>query len=157
MIETDATNCMNLPAEALEMEAPIRVHRVALRRDSGGAGAQRGGLGIVREYEMLDGEVTLHPSRRAPLHRRRRAAPAARPAAMARTVIQRADGGEEVVPSKIVTTLRTGDRVVIETAGGGGYGDPRAATREQVRLDLADGKISPEGAEIYDRARKGAR
>src|SRR5262249_54276645 len=55
VIETDATNCMNLPAEALELDAPIRVHRVALRRDSGGAGAQRGGLGTVREYEILHG------------------------------------------------------------------------------------------------------
>src|SRR5581483_9659618 len=52
-IETDATNCMNLPAEALEMEAPIRLHRVALRPDSGGAGEWRGGLGLVREYEVL--------------------------------------------------------------------------------------------------------
>src|SRR5262249_55701259 len=57
VIETDATNCMNLPAEALELDAPIRVHRVALRRDSGGAGAQRGGLGALREYEILHGEV----------------------------------------------------------------------------------------------------
>ena len=59
VIETDATNCMNLPAEAMEMEAPIRIHRVALRRDSGGAGEWRGGLGIVREYEVLDGEVSF--------------------------------------------------------------------------------------------------
>lgn len=59
VIETDATNCMNLPAEAMEMEAPIRVHRVALRQDSGGAGTFRGGLGVVREYEILDGEVSL--------------------------------------------------------------------------------------------------
>ena len=57
VIETDVTNCMNLPAEAMEMEAPIRVHRIALRRDSGGAGRQRGGLGIVKEYEILEGEV----------------------------------------------------------------------------------------------------
>ena len=59
VIETDATNCMNLPAEAMELEAPIRIHRVALRRDSGGAGEWRGGLGSVREYEVLDGEVSF--------------------------------------------------------------------------------------------------
>ena len=56
VIETDATNCMNLPAEAMEIEAPIRIHRVALRQDSGGAGEWRGGLGTVREYEVLEGE-----------------------------------------------------------------------------------------------------
>ena len=55
-----------------------------------------------------------------------------------------------------MTTLRAGDRVVFETAGGGGYGDPARRDPEQVGLDLADGKISAEGAEIYDRARKGA-
>ena len=45
VIETDASNCLNVPAEALMMEAPIRVHRVALHRDSGGPGKSRGGLG----------------------------------------------------------------------------------------------------------------
>ncbi|MEI8400846.1 MAG: hydantoinase B/oxoprolinase family protein, partial [Alcaligenaceae bacterium] len=53
VIETDATNCMNLPAEAMEMEAPIRIHQVSLARDSGGAGRQRGGLGIIKDFEAL--------------------------------------------------------------------------------------------------------
>ena len=151
VIETDATNCMNLPAQALELDAPIRVHRVALRPDSGGAGAQRGGLGTVREYEILHGDVRF-------THRGERhfIAPAGRAGggagAMARAVIHRADGGEEVVPSKLVTTLRAGDRVVMETAGGGGYGDPAAREREKVRADLEDGKISAEGAKAYGTA-----
>jgi len=68
---------------------------------------------------------------------------------MARTVIRRAGGGEETVPSKLVTTLHAGDRVVFETAGGGGYGDPAARDPVKVRADLADGKISPEGAKAY--------
>ncbi|HML12498.1 MAG TPA: hydantoinase B/oxoprolinase family protein [Xanthobacteraceae bacterium] len=148
VIETDATNCMNQPAEALELDAPIRVHRVALRRDSGGAGAQRGGLGTLREYEILHGDVRF-------THRGERhfIAPHGRAGggdgAMARTVIHRADGGDEVVPSKLVTTLRAGDRVVMETAGGGGYGDPAARERAKVRADLEDGKIGPEGAKPY--------
>jgi N-methylhydantoinase B len=148
VIETDATNCMNLPAEALELDAPIRVHRVALRPDSGGAGARRGGLGTVREYEILLGDVRF-------THRGERhfIAPAGRAGggdgAMARTVIHRAAGAKETVPSKLVTTLHAGDRVVMETAGGGGYGDPAARDPAQVRADLADGKISPEGAKAY--------
>ena len=68
---------------------------------------------------------------------------------MARTVIHRSGGGEEVIPSKLVTTLHAGDRVVFETAGGGGYGDPARRTGEQLRADLADGKISREGAASY--------
>jgi N-methylhydantoinase B len=148
VIETDATNCMNLPAEALELDAPIRVHRVALRPDSGGAGARRGGLGTVREYEILHGDVRF-------THRGERhfVAPAGRAGggdgAMARTVIHRAGGAEETVPSKLVTTLHAGDRVVMETAGGGGYGDPAARDPAQVGADLADGKISTEGVKAY--------
>ena len=52
-----ARNCMNLPAEALEMDAPLRVQRVELRADSGGAGRHRGGLGVVREYEFLADDI----------------------------------------------------------------------------------------------------
>jgi N-methylhydantoinase B/oxoprolinase/acetone carboxylase alpha subunit len=151
VIETDATNCMNLPAEALELDAPIRVHRVALRPDSGGAGARRGGLGTVREYEILHGDVRF-------THRGERhfIAPSGRAGGadggMARTVIHRADGREEVVPSKLVTTLHAGDRVVMETAGGGGYGDPAARDPAKLRGDLADGKISTDGAKAYGTA-----
>jgi N-methylhydantoinase B len=156
VIETDATNCMNLPAEALELDAPIRVHRVALRRDSGGPGAQRGGLGIVREYEILHGEVRFtHRGERHFIAPQGRAG--GHDGAMARTIIHRAEGGQETVPSKLVTTLRAGDRIVFETAGGGGYGDPAQRDPDNVRIDLADGKISAEGAKLYDRARSGVR
>jgi len=151
-IETDATNCMNLPAEALELDAPIRVHRVALRRDSGGAGLRRGGLGIVREYEMLHGEVRFtHRGERHFIAPKGRAG--GRDGATARTIINRADGRQETVPSKLVTTLRAGDRVVLETAGGGGYGEPSRRDPELVRLDVADGKISDRAAEAYARKR----
>jgi N-methylhydantoinase B len=150
VIETDATNCMNLPAEALELDAPIRVHRVALRRDSGGAGAQRGGLGTVREYEILHGEVRFtHRGERHFIAPKGRAG--GHDGGMARTIIHRADGSQETVPSKLVTTLHAADRVVFETAGGGGYGDPARRDPEHLRLDLADGKISAEGAKAYRR------
>ncbi len=107
MIETDATNCMNLPAEALEMEAPIRLNRVALRRDSGGAGEWRGGLGVVREYEVLEGDVSFS-------HRGERHFSAAsglaggQDGAMARSLILRADGREEMIRSKIAAVLHAG-------------------------------------------------
>ena len=150
VIETDATNCMNLPAEALELDAPIRVHRVALRRDSGGAGTQRGGLGVVREYEILHGEVRFtHRGERHYIAPKGRAGGG--DGAMAQTTILRADGRRETVPSKLVTALAAGDRVVFETAGGGGYGDPTRRNPEQVRGDLLDGKISPAGAGQYAR------
>jgi N-methylhydantoinase B len=145
VIETDASNCMNLPAEALEMETPIRLHRVALRRDSGGAGTYRGGLGVVREYEVLSGAVSF--SHRGERHFTEPPGHAGGgPGAMAHSVVRRADGTEEIVPSKIETVLGPGDRVIVETAGGGGYGDPRARARERVREDVANGKLSAEAA-----------
>jgi N-methylhydantoinase B len=151
-IETDATNCMNLPAEALELDAPIRVHRVALRRDSGGAGLRRGGLGIVREYEMLHGEVRFtHRGERHFIAPKGRAG--GQDGATARTIIKRADGRQETVPSKLVTTLRAGDRVVLETAGGGGFGEPSRREPALVGLDVADGKISERAAMAYARKR----
>ena len=149
VIETDGSNCMNLPVEALELEAPIRVHRMALRQDSGGPGEWRGGLGCVREFEFLEGELTL-------THRGERHVHPARgfrgggPGKRARSLIIRADGRRETIPSKILTRVQAGDRLLVESAGGGGYGDPERRDRGRVRADLADGKVSAEAArEVY--------
>jgi N-methylhydantoinase B len=108
---------------------------------------------VVREYEILDGEVSLS-------HRGERhffSAPGldgGSEGAKAHSVIRRAGGAEEIIPSKVVTTLHKGDRLVIETAGGGGYGDPRARTAEQVRGDVRNGKVSEEAARVaYGRSR----
>ncbi|MCC6532702.1 MAG: hydantoinase B/oxoprolinase family protein [Burkholderiales bacterium] len=143
VIDTDASNCMNLPAEALEMEAPLRLHRVELRRDSGGAGEYRGGLGVVREYEALaDGIAFTHRG-----ERHFSAAPGldgGLPGASACSLIRRADGTQTTIASKLYTTLDAGDRVIVETPGGGGYGDPRR--RKAIERDVADGKVSPEAA-----------
>ncbi len=140
VIETDATNCMNLPAEAMEMETPIRLNRVALRTGSGGTGQFRGGLGVEREYEVLVDDVTF-------THRGERHFSAARgvsgggDGARAESVILRRDGGIETIPSKIVTRLMKGDRIVLRTAGGAGYGDAAARAADAVGADIADGKI----------------
>ena len=141
VIETDGSNCMNLPVEALEMDVPIRMHRSELRPDSGGAGEFRGGLGITREYEVLSGEVVF--THRGERHRRpARGAAGGGPGACAHSVIRRADGEEEVIPSKTLVRLQPGDRVEINTAGGGGYGDPAARRADRLAADLAGGKIS---------------
>jgi N-methylhydantoinase B len=149
VIETDASNCMNLPAEAMEMEAPIRVHRVALCRDSGGAGRQRGGLGIVKEFETLVDGVTM-------THRGERhyypagGSHSGLAGAKAHSVLRRANGTEEVIPSKLVSTMNRGDRLVVATAGGGGYGDPHTRDRDAVQQDVENGKVSEAAArEIY--------
>ena len=144
-VETDATNCMNLPAEAMEMEAPIRVHRLTSRPDSGGAGKFRGGLGVIKEFEVLEGPVSFSHRGERHFH----GAPGlwgGGEGAKAVSVIRRADGSEEVIPSKLVTTLEKGDRLWVGTAGGGGYGPPEERDRAKVATDVADGKVSPEMA-----------
>jgi N-methylhydantoinase B len=145
VIETDATNCMNLPAEAMEMEAPIRVHRIALRRDSGGAGRQRGGLGIVKEIETLvDGVTMTHRGERH--YHPAAGAHGGLAGACARSRLVRTDGTTVDVPSKLVTTMNAGDRLIVETAGGGGYGDPRMRDHDAVREDVRNGKVSAAAA-----------
>jgi N-methylhydantoinase B/oxoprolinase/acetone carboxylase alpha subunit len=125
----------------MEMEAPLRVHRIAIRPDSGGAGKHRGGLGVVKEYEILSGEVRF-------THRGERHMCAAQgfkggePGAMAVSAIFRADGREETIPSKAMALLHKGDRVVITTAGGGGNGAPSARDPGLAEADIQDGKVS---------------
>jgi len=144
VIETDGTNCMNLPVEALEMDVPIRVLRSELRRGSGGEGEFRGGLGLTREYEVLDGEIVF-------THRGERHTYAAQgaaggePGALAYSEICRRDGSVEIVASKRLTTLMPGDRVVVSTAGGGGWGLPSARAPSRADADIANGKIAPAG------------
>ena len=67
----------------------------------------------------------------------------------ASAVIKRANGGEEVIKSKLVSTLRKGDRIVIATAGGGGHGTPMARDPALVQADLRDGKVSLEAAREF--------
>ena len=145
VIDTDGSNCMNVPAEALMMEAPIRVHRAALNRDSGGRGRHRGGLGAQFEYEILDGEVTL--TYRGERHFFEAAGyDGGSPGSRSTAVIRRADGSTEVIPSKIVARLARGDRLLLTTAGGGGHGDPHQREGALVLADVANGKVSAEAA-----------
>jgi N-methylhydantoinase B len=111
------SNTLNTPVEALELEFPLRVVEYAIRRGSGGSGAHRGGDGIVREYEVLaDMQLSLLTERR------RHAPPGAdggEPGARGRNLLD----GEEL-PAKTGRRLRAGQRLRIETPGGGGHGTP---------------------------------
>ncbi len=108
------SNTLNTPVEALEREFPLRVVRYALRRGSGGAGRTRGGDGVVRELEALrDMTFSLIAERRR--HAPRGAAGGA-PGETGRDLL---DG--EPLPGKATGTLRAGQRLRIETPGGGGF------------------------------------
>ncbi|HTA16084.1 MAG TPA: hydantoinase B/oxoprolinase family protein [Solirubrobacteraceae bacterium] len=114
------SNTLNTPIEALERELPVLVSEYALRRGSGGAGRQRGGEGVVREIEALkDMTFSLIGERR------RHAPPGAHgggPGARGQDTLIAVDGQGRPLPSKITGTLGGGERLRIETPGGGGYG-----------------------------------
>jgi N-methylhydantoinase B/oxoprolinase/acetone carboxylase alpha subunit len=119
-VHTHMSNTRNTPVEAIEHYLPVRIRRYGLRRDSGGAGAFPGGDGIVREYEMLcDTSVTV-------LSDRRRGQPygmaGGGPGASGRNTLVR-DGVEHALPGKTRIDLHAGDRLRIESPGGGGYGE----------------------------------
>ena len=111
------SNTLNTPVEALELEFPLRAVEYSLRRGSGGEGRFRGGDGVVRELEALA------EMRFSLISERRRHAPAGADGgadgAPGRNLL---NGGE--LPAKASGTLRPGDRLRIETPGGGGHGKP---------------------------------
>lgn len=119
-VHTHMTNSLNTPAEALEYAYPIRLRQYSLRSKSGGTGLHRGGDGIVREIEVLtDAQVTLLADRRA---RGPYGLAGGVDGATGRTLIIRRDGSAEEIPGKISVRLRSGERVRIESPGGGGWG-----------------------------------
>ena len=145
VIETDGSNCMNMPVEALELEAPARVHRMSLRTDSGGVGEFRGGLGCIREIEFLTDDIAL--THRGERHRHAaRGSQGGGDGAKAFSKIVRRDGSEEVINSKLFTIVHAGERLIVETAGGGGYGDPKERERQAIVDDVSNRKISQQCA-----------
>lgn len=120
-VHTHMSNTRNTPVEAIENYLPVRIRQYALRRGSGGAGAARGGDGIVREYELLSAaSVTLLSDRRV---RAPYGAAGGHDGTPGRNTLVR-DGVERALPGKIQLDLEPGDRLRIETPGGGGYGKP---------------------------------
>jgi N-methylhydantoinase B len=119
-VHTHMTNSLNTPVEALEYAYPLRVRRYAIRRGSGGAGKRRGGDGTIREIELLtDAQVSL-------LADRRKFAPyglqGGAPGKLGTAELIEAHGKRKKLPSKFSLRAHRGDRLVIETPGGGGHG-----------------------------------
>jgi 5-oxoprolinase (ATP-hydrolysing) len=121
-VHTHMTNSRLTDVEVLEQRFPVRVRRFAVRRGSGGAGRWPGGDGVVRNIEFLE------PMQAAILSNRRRVPPfgleGGAPGACGRNYVLRADGTHEELGATAVVELAAGDRFVIETPGGGGYGAP---------------------------------
>jgi N-methylhydantoinase B len=123
-VHTHMTNSLNTPAEALEYAYPLRVRQYSLRPGSGGGGQHRGGDGIIREIEVLtDCEVTLLADRR---ERGPWGLAGGESGAPGKASVIRSNGLIEEMPGKFSTRLRKGERIRIESPGGGGWGGGRA-------------------------------
>lgn len=145
VVSSDISNVVRYPVEAFETDAPFRVKFLRLWPDSGGAGRFRGGLGYHAEIEMLRGEAVM-------THRRDRHdfAPwgldGGLNAPKCVTLLHRADGTTQSMPSKFITKIQAGDRVEVFTSGGGGYGNPRERDPEAVAEDVRNGRVSAQSA-----------
>ena len=149
VIETDVSNCMNIPVESVEMSFPLRIRSAGLWADSGGAGQFRGGLGLAKVFEATTTDVMVS-------HRGERFASApwglhgGAPGRSAHAFILRKDGTREELPSKKMIVLHPGDQLWEYIAGGAGHGDPLDRDPDLVLADVLDGKVSREAAcEVY--------
>lgn len=144
-------NNTNAPIEMVEARYPVLFETYGLVQDSGGAGAHRGGLGLVREWRLLAEEGRLSTN-----FERFRIPPygleGGKEGSLSRTVVKRAGGAQESLNSKVSgVALKKGDVVRIETSGGGGFGDPAKRDRKAVARDVAEGFVSEKAAkEVYD-------
>jgi N-methylhydantoinase B len=135
------------PIEILEAAYPVMFTRWALRDDSGGPGRHRGGLGAIYEIELLEQSADLFL-----FGERGRYAPpgvvGGRPAALNKFSWIDGDGAHAPpMASKLVgVRLARGDRIRLETPGGGGYGDPRERLPEQVAGDVRLGYVGAAAA-----------
>lgn len=135
------------PAEILEAAYPVMFTQHALRPDSAGPGRHRGGFGCIYEFELLEGPATVSifgdRSRGVP-----RGVLGGGPAQPNAVSYETADGlRTPPLGAKVAhVQLQPGQRVRIETPGGGGWGDPRERDEALVARDVARGYISPEAA-----------
>ena len=124
VVRVHMSNVMNTPAEVIEAEYPIRVECQRLRRGSGGAGVHRGGDGLHREYRVLVDDVSL-----TSMFERAVVPPyglqGGEPGALFQVEVVRASGEAFRLPGKANVRLARGDRVIVDTCGGGGYGSRR--------------------------------
>ncbi len=128
-VHTHMTNTRITDPEVLETRLPVRLHRFAIRRGSGGEGTHRGGDGIIREFEFLKPlVVSLITSRRT---RPPYGAAGGQPGNCGENVLIRA-GSETRLPSTATLDVQPGERLIIRTPGGGGWGSeslPEAPNR----------------------------
>ncbi len=138
-VDTYMSNVGLMPAEVAETNYRVRVLRTELLPGSQGDGMHRGGMGLRREYQILDHDqrATFYAeqthSQFAP-----EGAAGGHPGRATTVTVLAPDGTVLDLPAKASTNLAAGSIVRVETAGGGGYGDPALRPAELRAADAAD-------------------
>lgn len=145
-VDSPMSNCGNVPIESMDLDYDFfRIVAYTLRPDSGGAGKYRGGMGLCRHYEILQDGVTF-----ATYSDRFRLAPdglfGGESGGRAQTLLKRGDEFKEL-PSKGSFALQKGDILMIQTGGGGGYGNPAERAPENIAQDVAQAFVTAKAAE----------
>jgi N-methylhydantoinase B len=142
-----ATHLSNLhitPIEIIESEYPCRIRRFELVPDSGGAGRWRGGLSLLREYELLADATVIRrfDKTRFPPQGLGGGGSGAR----ARFRIRLGTPEEHDTPASGRYEMKAGERFLLQTAAGGGYGDPKERDETAIERDVAEGYVTREGS-----------
>jgi N-methylhydantoinase B len=146
-ISNPAANLSNNPVELIEAELPLEVLEYSFVPDSGGAGRQRGGVALVREFRLLADEAvcTVRSDRRTHLPY---GVDGGKPGSGSLNILNPGTSRQQTLPTMPMSAiaLRKGDVFRHIAAGGGGFGRPSERAPERVLEDVLDGKVSIEGA-----------
>ena len=146
---THLSNLHTTSIEILETEFPCRITRFDLVPDSAGAGQWRGGLGLAREYEILEDATVIrrfNKTRFPP-----NGVAGGKAGCRARFVVRLGSDAEFETTASMRVDMRAGERFLLQSAGGGGYGDPKMRDPATLARDLAEGYVTAEGAKTeYD-------
>ncbi len=138
----------NVPNEFLERYFPLRIERYEALADTGGAGLNRGGNGILMTYRFLSaGTVSIHDDRWFTYPW---GVNGGEPGSRARKILEKADGTQTIVANKLDSLdVEAGDQLHFITWGGGGWGNPLERDPALVGLEIRQGLVSVTGARAY--------
>jgi N-methylhydantoinase B len=145
-VRVHASGASNLPVEALEHAYPLRIERYALWENSAGAGRYRGGLGVVRDYRILGGDILVSLSSERQ-HVAAQGGCGGLSGAVGEFVVNPGQPDEQRLPSAAADVpLPRGSVLSIRTPGGGGFGLVEQRDPQQVERDVREARISEEHA-----------
>ena len=143
-ISTGTSNAMNIPVEAIEIDYPIRIRRYEMAPGSGGSGRYRGGLGIVREYEMLAEIASINVRGDRANFPPQGAHGGLNGAKSHYQLFDAQSPAGRDIPSKYSGQINRHERLRVTTPGGGGYGAPDERDRALLNHDIRNEKLTAE-------------